>query len=174
MAALASAAAGLDAVAGIDAELDALGERLRALALEAEDLAGELRRYGEGVEGAAGGGGRLDEIEERLAVFERLKRKHGGTLAAVLAHAESCRQRRDELAGAEEAIEAAEAELAAARSELAKGAAALRKARVAAAEGLGAAVRERLAALAMEGATFEAALSERASPGRPAATRSSS
>ena len=69
--ALASAAAGLDAVAGIDAELDALGERLRALALEAEDLAGELRRYGEGVEGAAGGG-RLDEIEERLAVFERL------------------------------------------------------------------------------------------------------
>ncbi len=163
--ALASAAAGLDAVAGIDAELDALGERLRALALEAEDLAGELRRYGEGVEGAAGGGGRLDEIEERLAVFERLKRKHGGTLAAVLAHAESCRQRRDELAGAEEAIEAAEAELAAARSELSKGAVALRKARVAAAEGLGAAVRERLAALAMEGATFEAALSERPEPG---------
>ena len=162
--ALASAAAGLDAVAGIDAELDALGERLRALALEAEDLAGELRRYGEGVEGAAGGG-RLDEIEERLAVFERLKRKHGGTLAAGHAHADGCRQPRDELAGAEEAIEAAEAELAAARSELSKGAVALRKARVAAAQGLGAAVRERLAALAMEGATFEAALSERPAPG---------
>ena len=50
--------------------------------------------------------GRLDEVEERLAQLDRLKRKHGGTLEAVLAHAEACRRRRDELAGAEEALEA--------------------------------------------------------------------
>ena len=57
--------------------------------------------------------GRLDVVEERLALFERLKRKHGGTIAAVLAHADECRARRDELAGAEVALEGAQAELAA-------------------------------------------------------------
>ena len=87
---------------------------LRALALEADDLGGELRRYGEGGRGARPA--RLDEVEERLAVLERLKRKHGGTIAAVLAHAERCRARRDELAGAEEALEAARRALDAARA----------------------------------------------------------
>ena len=83
-----------------------------ALAVEADDLAAELRRYGEGVEATPG---RLDEVEERLALLDRLKRKHGGTLAAVLAHAEECRRRRDELAGAEEALEGAQAALGEAR-----------------------------------------------------------
>ena len=90
----------------MDAELDALAARARALALEAEDLLHELHRYAEGVEAAPG---RLDEVEERLALLDRLKRKHGGTIAAVLEHAAACRERRDELAGAEEAIEDAEA-----------------------------------------------------------------
>jgi DNA repair protein RecN (Recombination protein N) len=156
--ALAAGAQALEAVAGLDPALDALAERARALALEAEDLAGELRRYGEAVEAPPG---RLDEVEERLAALDRLKRKHGGTVAAVLAHAEACRARRDELAGAEEAIEAAEADHAAVQAELAAAAAALSAARASAAESLSAAVRERLGALAMEGATFTVALSER-------------
>src|SRR5690242_20088498 len=103
--ALAAAAQALEAVAGVDAELDGLATRVRALVLEAEDLVHELHRYGEGVEAPHG---RLDEVEERLAQLERLKRKHGGTVEAVLAHAETCRRRRDELAGAEEAIDASE------------------------------------------------------------------
>jgi DNA repair protein RecN (Recombination protein N) len=157
--ALAAGAQALEAVGGLDPALDALAERARTLALEAEDLAGELRRYGESVEAPPG---RLDEVEERLAALERLKRKHGGTVAAVLAHAESCRARREELAGAEEAIGAAEAELAEVRAEVAGAAGALRTARAAAAEALAEAVRERLGALAMEGASFTVALSERA------------
>ena len=39
----------------------------------------------------------------------RLKRKHGGTIAAVLEHAERCRAERDRLAGAEETTGAARA-----------------------------------------------------------------
>jgi DNA repair protein RecN (Recombination protein N) len=156
--ALAAVAQALEAVGGVDSGLDALAERAGALALEAEDLAGELRRYGEGVEAPAG---RLDEVEERLAALDRLKRKHGGTVAAVLAHAEACRARCAELAGAEEAIASVEAELAAARAALADSAGALRAARTAAAAELSRAVRERLGALAMEGATFTVALSER-------------
>ena len=115
--ALAAAASALEAIRGVDAELDALADRAQALAVEADDLAGELRRYGEGIEAAPG---RLDEVEERLALLDRLKRKHGGTIAAVLAYAEECRRRRDELAGAEQALEAGEAQVEAARVELAK------------------------------------------------------
>jgi DNA repair protein RecN (Recombination protein N) len=158
-AALSGAARALEAVRGVDPELDLLTERLGALAVEAEDLAGELRRYGESIEAPPG---RLDEVEERLALFDRLKRKHGGTIEAVLVHGEECRRRRDELAGTEEAIEDATARLEATRAELEQRAADLRAARAAAAKGLAGAVRERLAALAMEGATFEAALSLRA------------
>jgi len=145
-------------VRGVDPALDGLADRVAALAVEADDLATELRAYGEGVEATPG---RLDEVEERLALLDRLKRKHGGTLAAVLAHAEECRRRRDELVGAEEALEGAQAALGEARAELEARAAELRTAREAAAGALADAVRGRLAALAMDGATFEAALSDR-------------
>jgi len=157
-AALAGTARALESVRGVDAALDGLSDRVAALAVEADDLATELRAYGEGVEATPG---RLEEVEERLALLDRLKRKHGGTLAAVIAHAEECRRRRDELVGAEEALEGAQAALGEARAELEQRAASLRTAREAAAGALADAVRERLAALAMDGATFEAALSDR-------------
>lgn len=150
--------AALEAVAGVDAPLDALTERWRSLAYEADDLAGELLRYAEGLEGDPGA---LEVTEERLAALDRLKRKHGGTVADVLAHAEDCRRRRDELTGSELALEEGTAELDEASAQLARAAAELRAAREAAAPELAAAVRERLAELAMEGATFDIALQER-------------
>jgi DNA repair protein RecN (Recombination protein N) len=149
---------GLDGVAGVDASLDALADRVRALAVEAGDLAGDLRRYGEGLEGEPG---RLEAVEERLAALDRLKRKHGGSIAAVLEHAERCRERRDELVNAEVALEEATAQLVATRADRAKRAAALRKARVKGAPKLAAGVRARLDELAMEGAAFEVSLTER-------------
>src|SRR4051794_26807696 len=155
---LAAAAGALADVEGVDPALDALAERLRGLVVEADDVAGELRRYGGGLDGEPG---RLELVEERLAALERLKRKHGGTVAAVLAHAEACRARRDELEGAEEAIAGAEADLAAARADLEREAAALRKARLAAAPRVAKSVRARLEDLAMEGASFEVVLEDR-------------
>ncbi len=156
--ALAGASQALETARGVDPALDALADRAQALSVEADDLAGELRRYGEGIEAPPG---RLDELEERLTLLDRLKRKHGGTIEAVLEYAETCRVRRDELAGAEEALEAGEARLEAARAELAERAAALRAAREAEAGPLAGAVVTRLAALAMEGASFEARLTPR-------------
>ena len=161
-AALGGAVRVLEAMRGVDPALDALADRAAALAVEADDLAGELRRYGESVDAPPG---RLDEVEERLALFEKLKRKHDGTIAAVLAHAEACRSRRDELAGAEEAAEAVTAALAAAQADLGARAAALRSAREAAAAELQGAVVDVLAGLAMDGATFEARVTPREAPG---------
>ena len=170
--ALAAAAQALDSIRGVDAPLDALGDRLQALAVEAEDLAGELRHYAASLGEVAEAGGdawtggaaaQLDAIENRLAALERLKRKHGGTIPAVLARAEDCRLRRAELEGAEEALAGVEGDIAAARADLAERAEAVRGARRAAAAQLETAVCERLGALAMPGATFRAALSARES-----------
>jgi len=159
--ALAAAVSSLEALDGVDPALDELASRAGALAVEAEDLAADLRRYGEAIEAAGGQAGRLDLIEERLAVLERLERKHGGTIAGVLAHAEACRARRAELAGAEEALDEVTSDLESVRAQLAECAAGLRTAREAAAAGLAEAVRDRLAALAMDGAELTAELSDR-------------
>ena len=159
---LASAAARLDGLAGVDPSLDALSARLRALVLDAADLATELRRYGDGLEDEPGA---LAGVEERLEALERLIRKHGGSIASVTDHAERCRARRDELMGAGVAFDATSSELEVARAGLEAVVTALREARAGAAGKLAAAVRSRLAELAMPEATFEVRLSER--PGDP-------
>ncbi len=150
--ALSAAAQALEPASGIDPGLEPLSDRLQALRFEAEDLAVELRRYLDGIEGSPG---RLEEVEERLALFSRLERKHGGSIAEVLAHAERCRARRDQLERAEVELGETEAELAAARAELSGFAGELSAARTAAAPALAEAVRTRLAELAMADASFE-------------------
>jgi DNA repair protein RecN (Recombination protein N) len=145
-------------VAGVDAELDALAGRLSALRVEAEDLAGELRRYELGLEAEPG---RLEQVEERLDAYDRLERKHGGSVAAVLEHLERCRTERERLENAEVSIEGAKRALAAAEEEEGVLAAALTKARRKAAPALAERVRKELAELAMEDATFEVVLHER-------------
>ena len=152
---LAGAGGALEAAGGVDPKLDELAERLRGLVFEAEDLAGELRRYEQAAESSPA---RLEEVEDRLAALDRLKRKHGGTIEAVLDHARHCRAHRDELAGAEVALEEAAARLAEAEAELDQQAAGLSSARAAAAPRLAGAVRARLGELAMEAADFEVSL----------------
>ena len=157
---LGAAEQALDGAAGFDAELDALAVRVRALTVEAADVAGELRRYAEGLD-AGDGAGSLQETEERLAVLDRLQRKHGGTIASVLAHAEHCRVRREELDGAQDAQDAARADHGEAVAERERLAATLHERRVAQAPALAEAVGTRLDALAMESASFTIALHER-------------
>jgi DNA repair protein RecN (Recombination protein N) len=155
---LARAEPQLELAAGIDSQLSPLYERLQALRYEAEDLGRELRSYliGLDADAAEGGGpGRLEQVEERLALFARLQRKHGGSIADVLRHAERCRVRRAELEGVEVALQDGELELEAARDELRRLAQELRERRLRAAPELAAAVRGRLAELAMPEARFE-------------------
>jgi DNA repair protein RecN (Recombination protein N) len=155
---LAAVAARLEAVAGVDPVLDGLAERLSAIVIDSQDLAGELRDYGERL---AGEEDSLEEVERRLAATERLSRKHGGSIADVLAYAERARARRDELDGAQGALAQTEERLTRARAELDRHVAELRHAREQAAPRLAEGVREQLAALAMADAEFEVTLTER-------------
>ncbi len=155
---LAGGAGQLQTVAGIDAQLESLSERVSALVYEAQDVGAGLRAYADGLDGSPG---RLEEVEDRLAQFARLERKHGGSIAEVLAHAARCRERRDELERAEVSLESAEGELAEARAELDRVAGELSEQRRRAAPALAAAVRERLAELAMPDAKFSVDLAPR-------------
>ncbi len=145
-------------VQGADLEMEALATRLTSLRLEAEDLGGELRRYADSLEAEPG---RLDVVEERLDLYERLERKHGGSVAAVLAHAGRCREEHARLQHAEVETERAEAALAEAVVERDKLAKNVTDARRKAAPKLAGRVREELATLAMEGAEFEVILEPR-------------
>ena len=155
---IARAAGELESAAAFDPALGSLAERLATLRYEAEDVAAELRAY---MDLAAADPGRLEQVEERLAAFARLARKHGGGIGEVLAHAERCRARAEELRDADTALEAAERELEAALRERAEIARELSRARARAAPELAAAVRGRLAELAMPDAGFEVAVRER-------------
>jgi DNA repair protein RecN (Recombination protein N) len=154
-AALAQAEAALRAQAGVDEELDGIAQRAAALAVELADVGAELRAYLERVESDPG---RLMAVEERLDLVDRLKRKHGGTLDAVLAHAERCRAEIDRLENAEgrsAELEAGLAELEATRAELATR---LTAARRKAAKGLSRRVAAELDQLAMPRARLEVLL----------------
>jgi DNA repair protein RecN (Recombination protein N) len=170
---LAAAVSGLQALSGLDPQLDSLAERLHALVIESQELAAELREYSgrsepqeldgwSADEGApAAGPASLELLEERLAAIERLKRKHGGSIQSVLDYAAAARDRREELAGAEVALAHTDELLREARSELDTQVSHLRRTRQEAAPRLALAVREQLASLAMAEATFEVLLADR-------------
>jgi DNA repair protein RecN (Recombination protein N) len=155
LAGLGAAEAALSAVAGVDEPLDTLAARVAAAMLELSDLASELRSYADAVEAEPG---RLEGLEERLDAIERLERKHGGTIEAVLAHAERCRAEIERLAGAAELAEELEDRLASALKTRADLAETLTESRRRAAPALEKAVAEALAGLAMDGARLEVAL----------------
>jgi DNA repair protein RecN (Recombination protein N) len=145
----------LAAAAGVDPELDGLAERVRAAALELEDLAGTLRGYLDRIESEPG---RLEAVEERLAAVERLKRKHGGTVEEVLAHGDRCRAEIERLENAEELAGELDRRIADAAERRARLASALTESRRRAARRLERRVGAELAVLAMEGAKLEVVL----------------
>ena len=166
---VAQASGALGAVEGVDGQLDALGERLRGLALETQELAYELSAYCEhavegaqersdGAAGGSSGAGSLEELEERLAAIERLVRKHGGSIESVHEHARAARARRGQLAAARVSAGEVEQQLDDARAELQRHLRALTRARKAAAGPFSRDVAAQLATLAMPNAGFEVAL----------------
>ena len=111
-----------------------------------EDLAFFLRSYSAGIDASPE---RLQEIEDRLALIERLKKKHGPSLDDVIAKAASLRQDLNDLAQGAERTAEIDAALAAARASFLARSEALSKKRTAAATALSSALERSLADLAM-------------------------
>ncbi len=153
--ALSAAEGALAGSAGVDVELDRLAERITTLSVELADVAAELRSYGERVEADPA---RLETIEERLELLDRLKRKHGGTIEAVLEHAERCRLEVQRLDDAEGRGAELRSRLVAAEQRRAEAAAALTTSRRRAARRLEKRVAAELEELAMPGAGLEVVL----------------
>jgi DNA repair protein RecN (Recombination protein N) len=131
-----------------------------------EDLAFFLRDYAQTLDVTPG---RLDEIESRLALLERLKRRYGATVEEMLASAASGREELARMGAPEEqerALDAQRVEAVAAFLELAR---ALSRRRRAAGVELAARVQRELAQLAMEKTRFEVAFQPLAGDGEDTA-----
>lgn len=144
-----AAARQIEKLSHYDAGLEPVVARLEALRIELDDVARELAGYAAGLEVDPD---RLAEVNERLELLDRLKRKYGGDLAAVLATAERLEAEVRAFASLEEAKGAAEREVARCEASAREAAGVLSEGRGAAATALGAEVAAELHGLAMGGA----------------------
>lgn len=154
-----------DAIAplrGVDPELDGLADRVESVALELEDVGIELGAW---LDTIAADPERLAFVGERLDQLDRLERKHGGSIEAVLAHAEWCREEIRRLEDGESREAALREALEDARADLEARASELTAARRRAADALADRITSDLGDLAMPGAVLTVEL--RADPEGP-------
>jgi DNA repair protein RecN (Recombination protein N) len=96
-------------LAQIDPELESLAQRLGEQLYLIEDVAAEVRAYRDTVEPDPG---RLEIVEDRLDLIQRLKRKYGATIEEVIAFGDAAQQELEELTGGEGGVEGLRARLA--------------------------------------------------------------
>jgi DNA repair protein RecN (Recombination protein N) len=156
----------VEELAGIDPALTPHLEARASVKAPLDDLALVLRDYQEGIQVSPG---RLDEIESRLALLERLKRKYGETVEDVLAFGQKCRREAEDLGNPEEREKALTAQAEAAAHDYWQDASKLSKLRHAAAADLEKRVAGELGQLAMEKTRFKV----RFTPETPAARATS-
>ena len=144
-------------IARYDEGLAALGDRLSNLQYELEDVAGELRDH---LDQMAYSGEELEQIESRLDVIHRLKRKYGGSVEEILQYAEKAQRELDEITFSEERLAQLEKELAAVTAEAKAAGLLLRATRQTAARAMETRLSQELAALDMPRAQFLCQLEE--------------
>ena len=133
-------------LAALDARFAPYLDQRELVKSSLEDLAFFLRGYGADLESAPD---RLQTVEDRLAALERLKKKHGPTLADVLTRQLQLRDDLAALGAGDEQVASLEAAERAQRETFVSRARALSAARTSTARGLGRALEAALADLAM-------------------------
>jgi len=150
----------MDSAAAIDGSLSVLQKRIEDLYYEAEDIAGELRNYRDGLSYDPR---RQEAVDERLALLYKLKRKYcpavgsGDTAPAedsILAYRAEAEAEIETLTNIEENRENIKAGIAALEKDVGSRAAALRQKRAAASVTLGRQITEILKRLGMPNAGF--------------------
>ncbi len=144
----------------IDPSLAPKAKQLEDAFYELEDLAqGVAERKGQMQFDPA----RLERVEERLALIRKLKKKYGGSLPEVLAHAEDSRRELEGIEGSGELARKLEGEIAALEKELKSRAAEISQARRQAAAGLQVRVEQELKQLGMPKVRFQVDIQDRTS-----------
>jgi DNA repair protein RecN (Recombination protein N) len=136
----------LGELAALDPKFGPYLEARDAVKSQLEDLAFFLRSYAQDIDASPA---RLQEIEDRLALLERLKKKHGPSLAQVIARAADLRRELHDIEHATERAAELDAALAEASAAYQGIAGALSKRRRAAAQEFTKAIEKALADLAM-------------------------
>ncbi len=149
------------------ARLDAAGvgallKSHESAVVELEELARTLARYAEGLELDPK---QLVALEERVTLLETLKRKYGGDLAMVTAHADEAEQRLNRLENRGEELARLKKAIAAADADLRKAGGRLSALRAKAAPALSADVRGQLRELGFKNSEFEIRLAKLEQPG---------
>lgn len=151
----------LEGLARIDAEQNRLAEQALLINDTLAEISRDLRLYLDTIEFNPR---RLEQVEERLDLIHRLKRKYGGSIEAVLAFARSARQELETIAHATERIAELEEKEKDLRQQLAELADRLSQIRQTAAAQLAKAVEAELADLSMAGARFSVDLRTQPDP----------
>jgi DNA repair protein RecN (Recombination protein N) len=150
----------LDSACAVDASLGEINRRFENLYYEAEDIAGDFRAYRDNLSFDPR---RLDEVNDRLALLNKLKKKYaknsgvqpGNDEEAILSYKTQAQAEIEALTGAEENREKLKAQISAAEKVLVAKAQGLRQKRTAAAGKLGPLITGILKNLGMPNARFQ-------------------
>jgi len=146
-AALRGALKNVEELARYDAKFNEAAQQLIAARATIDDVAATLRDYAEGINASPE---RLAEIEDRLALLDRLKRKYGATVAEVIAFGEDVARKLNEVEDRDEILKTLRAELEKAAATYRSAASALTAERQAAAARLAKQAEAQINSLAMK------------------------
>ncbi|MBI5666362.1 MAG: DNA repair protein RecN [Chloroflexi bacterium] len=144
-------------LANLDPELKDDAELADSLSAQAEELALSLRRYADSVEYTPE---RLNEVEERLELLNRLRRRYGGTIEAILDYADRARTELDSIEHSEERLEELQAEEEKLLRHIGELGGKISRVRQMFGKKLGERIVQELADLRMERARFEVAITQ--------------
>jgi DNA repair protein RecN (Recombination protein N) len=147
----------IDELTRIDNSLDATSSGLKQAEIAIEESAWTLRDYLDKLEGDPA---RLEDIESRLDMLDRLKRKYGGSLEQVLEFLEEVKGQLDQVENASEHQQALEKEQARLSDEYEGLAEQLSRERTQAAARLSKQVETELKGLAMAGTRFQVSVKQ--------------
>jgi DNA repair protein RecN (Recombination protein N) len=137
----------LEELARYDARFAEPVQQIIAARAAVEDVSATARDYAEGIQASPE---RLEEIEDRLAALDRLRRKYGATLAEVVAYGEQIAARIADIENRDELVKELRLELAQAEDGYRVAARALTADRRAAGAKLGASAEKQINDLAMK------------------------
>lgn len=146
-------------ISGMSSELHDAYDAISSAMYAIEDAAHEIKSFSEGIEFDAQA---LDEVQERLDLINKLKRKYGGTVEEVIKFGEKAQAELDDIVTSGEQTERLKEELGAINKQLKAAAAALTKARTGAAAVLEKEIEKALHELNMEKAVFSVSIKPQA------------